>query len=91
MPAGKWHNRALGMSMRVEKSTAEQVRNRLEEVKKQKQGASSSAADFAPDGEQGLTACVQVPAPAMNLQRLMFLCCIGIGPPPCLMSHCCRL
>jgi U4/U6.U5 tri-snRNP component SNU23 len=22
---GKWHNRALGMSMRVEKSTAEQV------------------------------------------------------------------
>lgn len=24
-PSGKWHNRALGMSMRVEKSTAEQV------------------------------------------------------------------
>lgn len=25
LPTGKWHNRALGMSMRVEKSTAEQV------------------------------------------------------------------
>lgn len=128
-PAGKWHNRALGMSMRVEKSTAEQVggaasrtaagngagsrapqccaagpgmarspplhpdepcmlaaaeglqaragaalvslsplrlpstcgqmlrpiplqvRARLEEAKKRKQGGESSAADFAPDGE----------------------------------------
>lgn len=56
---GKWHNRALGMSMRVEKSTAEQVRNRLEEVKKQKQGASSSAADFAPDGFEQLAAAAQ--------------------------------
>ena len=33
---GKWHNRALGMSMTVEKSTADQVRKRLEEVKRRK-------------------------------------------------------
>ena len=26
---GKWHNRALGMTMRVEKSSAEQVRSRV--------------------------------------------------------------
>jgi hypothetical protein len=40
------------MSMRVEKSTAEQVRNRLEEVKKAKQGGGGgSGADYAPDGE----------------------------------------
>ncbi|KAI7845920.1 hypothetical protein COHA_000466 [Chlorella ohadii] len=51
---GKWHNRALGMSMRVEKSTAEQVRQRLEEAKKRKEGGSSSAADFAPDGFEQL-------------------------------------
>lgn len=56
---GKWHNRALGMSMRVEKSTAEQVRNRLEEVKKQKQGGGSSALDFAPDGFEQLAAAQQ--------------------------------
>jgi hypothetical protein len=41
------------MSMRVEKSTAEQVRNRLEEVKKAKQGGGGgSGADYAPDGER---------------------------------------
>ncbi|PRW61183.1 zinc finger matrin-type 2-like [Chlorella sorokiniana] len=51
---GKWHNRALGMSMRVEKSTAEQVRQRLEEAKKRKEGGSSSVADFAPDGFEQL-------------------------------------
>lgn len=51
---GKWHNRALGMSMRVEKSTAEQVRQRLEAAKKRKDGGSSSAADFAPDGFEEL-------------------------------------
>ena len=49
---GKWHNRALGMSMRVEKSTAEQVRQRLDAAKQRKQGgAPGSAADYAPDGE----------------------------------------
>lgn len=41
------------MSMRVEKSTAEQVRQRLEEAKKRKEGVGSSAADFAPDGADG--------------------------------------
>ncbi|PSC74503.1 Zinc finger matrin-type 2 [Micractinium conductrix] len=51
---GKWHNRALGMSMRVEKSTAEQVRARLEEAKKKKEGGTSSAADYAPDGFEAL-------------------------------------
>lgn len=45
---GKWHNRALGMSMRVEKSTAEQVRSRLEEAKRKKEGGTSES--YAPDG-----------------------------------------
>jgi U4/U6.U5 tri-snRNP component SNU23 len=40
---GKWHNRALGMSMTVEKSTADQVRKRLEEAKRRKKlGGSGS-------------------------------------------------
>ena len=33
---GKYHNRALGMSMVVEKSTADDVRKRFEELKKTK-------------------------------------------------------
>lgn len=43
---GKWHNRALGMSMTVEKSTADQVRKRLEEAKRRKKlgGGGSSGA-----------------------------------------------
>lgn len=35
---GKWHNRALGMSMRVEKSSVEEVRQRLLEAKRRKKG-----------------------------------------------------
>eukprot|EP00887_Chlorella_sp_A99_P006884 scaffold2.g6884.t1 len=46
---GKWHNRALGMSMRVEQSTAEQVRNKLEEVKKKKNKGEGEET-YAPDG-----------------------------------------
>ena len=46
---GKWHNRALGMSMKVERSTVEQVKRKLEEVKAKKQ-ASSSNEDYLPDG-----------------------------------------
>lgn len=34
---GKWHNRALGLSMRVEKSTVDQVKQRLEAHKKKAQ------------------------------------------------------
>lgn len=33
---GKYHNRALGMSMTVEKSTADDVRKKFEELKKNK-------------------------------------------------------
>lgn len=50
---GKWHNRALGMSMRVEKSSADQVRKRLEEAKRKKRGEAPSAEDedgYVPDG-----------------------------------------
>ncbi|GAB4813469.1 hypothetical protein N2152v2_000515 [Parachlorella kessleri] len=46
---GKWHNRALGMSMRVEKSTAEQVRRALEDAKKKKQGPQEET-DHVADG-----------------------------------------
>lgn len=53
--AGKWHNRALGMSMRVEKSTADQVRQRLEEARRRKlKGEGPSAEDLAPDGEPAM-------------------------------------
>lgn len=45
---GKFHNRALGMSMRVEKSTVEQVKNRLE-MHKAKQ-AEVRPEDYLPDG-----------------------------------------
>ncbi|KAI8472664.1 MAG: hypothetical protein J3K34DRAFT_453742 [Monoraphidium minutum] len=45
---GKYHNRALGMSMQVEKSTVEQVKNRL---KMHKEAASTSnPEDYLPDG-----------------------------------------
>lgn len=49
---GKWHNRALGMSMRVERSTAEQVRVRLEELKKKKGkgGSGDEEEEYIPDG-----------------------------------------
>jgi U4/U6.U5 tri-snRNP component SNU23 len=49
---GKWHNRALGMSMRVEKSTADQVRRRLEEAKRRKRGEMEvgNAEEYVPDG-----------------------------------------
>jgi U4/U6.U5 tri-snRNP component SNU23 len=47
---GKWHNRALGMSMRVEKSTAEQVRSRLEEIKNKKGSGQEADVDHVPDG-----------------------------------------
>lgn len=49
---GKWHNRALGMSMNVEQSTAEQVRARLAEAKKAKDKGGPAEA-YAPDGESG--------------------------------------
>jgi len=45
---GKWHNRALGMTMRVEKSTVDQVRKRLEENKKKKEEKNDD--DYLPDG-----------------------------------------
>ncbi|GLC34358.1 hypothetical protein PLESTB_000737900 [Pleodorina starrii] len=44
---GKWHNRALGMSMRVEKSTLEQVKNKFEELKSRK---SPPPEEYVPDG-----------------------------------------
>mmetsp|Transcript_10401 Transcript_10401/g.31273 ORF Transcript_10401/g.31273 Transcript_10401/m.31273 type:complete len:223 (-) Transcript_10401:145-813(-) len=45
---GKWHNRALGMTMRVEKSTVDQVKRKLEEVKAKK--SEPDPDDFLPDG-----------------------------------------
>jgi len=49
---GKYHNRALGMSMEVERSTAEQVRKRLELAKKKKKGEipSGEDIDYLPEG-----------------------------------------
>lgn len=45
---GKWHNRALGMTMRVEKSSVDQVKRKLEEKKKEKEA--SNPDDYLPDG-----------------------------------------
>uniref|UniRef100_A0A061S4H3 U4/U6.U5 tri-snRNP component SNU23 n=1 Tax=Tetraselmis sp. GSL018 TaxID=582737 RepID=A0A061S4H3_9CHLO len=45
---GKWHQRALGMSMRVERSTAQDVKKRLEEHKNQKYQATD--VDTVADG-----------------------------------------
>ncbi|KAG1669333.1 hypothetical protein FOA52_014895 [Chlamydomonas sp. UWO 241] len=45
---GKWHNRALGMTMRVEKSTVDQVKRKLEEVKAKK--SEPNPDDYLPDG-----------------------------------------
>jgi U4/U6.U5 tri-snRNP component SNU23 len=47
---GKYHNRALGMSMEVERSTADQVRKRLELAKKKKSGEIPEEADYFPEG-----------------------------------------
>lgn len=49
---GKWHNRALGMTMRVEKSTADQVRKRLEEARRKKKGGGvgGNEEEYVPDG-----------------------------------------
>ncbi|KAK9794373.1 hypothetical protein WJX73_009867 [Symbiochloris irregularis] len=45
---GKWHNRALGTSMRVERSTADQVRKRFDALKQAKY--TSDPADYVADG-----------------------------------------
>lgn len=45
---GKWHNRALGMTMRVEKSTVEQVKNKFDELKQKRSGGPAEA--YVPDG-----------------------------------------
>ena len=45
---GKWHNRALGISMRIEQATAEQVKGRLEQHRAKK--AEGLPADHLPDG-----------------------------------------
>ncbi|KAK9818623.1 hypothetical protein WJX74_003663 [Apatococcus lobatus] len=45
---GKWHNRALGMSMRVERSNADQVRKRFDALKHNKY--SSEPSDYVADG-----------------------------------------
>ncbi|KAG2491987.1 hypothetical protein HYH03_009718 [Edaphochlamys debaryana] len=44
---GKWHNRALGMNMKVEKSSLEQVKNKLDELKARK---SPPPEEYVPDG-----------------------------------------
>lgn len=45
---GKWHNRALGMSMRVERVSVDKVRKKFEALKKAREDGSSDA--YAPDG-----------------------------------------
>lgn len=45
---GKWHNRSLGMSMRVERSTLDQVKNRLEAHKQKAKDYNPE--DYLPDG-----------------------------------------
>ena len=45
---GKWHNRALGMNMKVERSTVDQVKQRLEMHKTKKNTRDSD--DYLPDG-----------------------------------------
>ncbi|WIA08741.1 hypothetical protein OEZ86_011326 [Tetradesmus obliquus] len=45
---GKYHNRALGMSMKVEKSSVEQVKNRLQQLKEKQ--AERKPEDYLPDG-----------------------------------------
>ncbi|KXZ54692.1 hypothetical protein GPECTOR_4g760 [Gonium pectorale] len=44
---GKWHNRALGMNMKVERSTLEQVKNKFDELKSRK---SPPPDEYVPDG-----------------------------------------
>ena len=46
---GKYHNRALGMSMTVERSTAEDVKRKFEELKKDKD--EPAAVDSVLDGK----------------------------------------
>ena len=48
---GKWHNRALGMSMNVEKSTVDQVKKRLEEVKQRKKQGGARGSGGGTRGE----------------------------------------
>uniref|UniRef100_A0A7S0VPF6 U1-type domain-containing protein n=1 Tax=Polytomella parva TaxID=51329 RepID=A0A7S0VPF6_9CHLO len=53
---GKWHNRALGMNMRVERSTIEQVKNKFSELKQEKEKSSNSTTEsstYVPDGFDG--------------------------------------
>ncbi|GBF93690.1 hypothetical protein Rsub_06793 [Raphidocelis subcapitata] len=45
---GKYHNRALGMSMAVEKSTVEQVKARLQQHKQK--ASTSNPEEYLPDG-----------------------------------------
>ncbi|KAF6260977.1 hypothetical protein COO60DRAFT_1269087 [Scenedesmus sp. NREL 46B-D3] len=45
---GKYHNRALGMSMKVEKSSVEQVKSRLQQLKEKQ--AERKPEDYLPDG-----------------------------------------
>jgi U4/U6.U5 tri-snRNP component SNU23 len=49
---GKWHNRALGMSMTVEKSTADQVRKRLEDAKRRKKAGSNGGNGVSGNGDR---------------------------------------
>ena len=45
---GKWHNRALGMTMKVEKVSVDQIKTKLEEVKRKKEAYNPD--DYLPDG-----------------------------------------
>ena len=47
---GKYHNRALGMSMDVERATVDEVKKRLELAKKKKAGEVPEDTKYVPDG-----------------------------------------
>jgi U4/U6.U5 tri-snRNP component SNU23 len=51
---GKYHNRALGMSMRAERSTAEQVRQRLREASEAAKAAGGKRRKVGGEGEGGV-------------------------------------
>ena len=69
---GKYHNRALGMSMRVEKSTVDDVRTRLEKLKEGREQRPEM--DSVADGVQ-LSKCLR--GCGLAYDRLFRVSCLG--------------
>ncbi|MEW5303667.1 MAG: hypothetical protein WDW36_006338 [Sanguina aurantia] len=47
---GKWHNRALGMNMRVERVSVDKVKAKLDELKAKLEATASKPEEYLPDG-----------------------------------------